>query len=266
MRPERFAPPCRLAELTYPEAEQLRELSPVVLLPMGSVEAHGPHLPLGTDSYLSESLAQSVQASLYDAHHPSVIAPTVCYALTHFASEFAGTVSLSAESALAQLRGILVAFHRAGFERICLVNSHLEPAHIAGIRQLVSELRTEYGPFVAFPDQTEKRWARTLSAEYKSGSCHAGSYETSLLVLARPDLCRDSIAHELPANQSDFLAKVRAGATTFKQAGGPQAYFGQPAAANASEGKELLALLTTMVLTTIAETWGLPLPPRSPPR
>ncbi len=50
MLPERFAPPCRLAELTYPEAEQLRELSPVVLLPMGSTEAHGPHLPIGTDS------------------------------------------------------------------------------------------------------------------------------------------------------------------------------------------------------------------------
>jgi creatinine amidohydrolase len=67
------------------------------------------------------------------------------------------------------------------------------------------------------------------------------------------------VAHELPANPSDFLAKVRAGATTFRQAGGPHAYFGQPAAASVAEGEALLALLTTMVLTTIAETWQLPI-------
>ena len=62
--------------------------------------------------------------------------------------------------------------------------------------------------------------------------------------------------YELPDNPSDLLEQVRAGATTFKQAGGPQAYFGQPAAAIVAEGKELLSLLRTMVLTTIAETWG----------
>jgi creatinine amidohydrolase len=257
---ERFAPPCRLTELTYPEAEALRRLNPVVLLPMGSVEAHGPHLPLGTDSFLSESLALRAQEQLHQAELPSLIAPTLSFALTHFASEFAGTVSLSAQVATIQLRGVLLALQQAGFSRVCLVNSHLEPAHIAGIRALVAELKTEQNLTVAFPDQTEKRWARTLSAEYKSGSCHAGSYETSLLLVARPELCRRELARELPTNPSDFLAKVRAGAQTFRQAGGDEAYFGRPAEASAAEGEALLARLTTMVMTTIAETWSLTIP------
>ncbi len=251
----RFAPPCRLADLTYPEAAALRAVQPVVLLPMGSTEAHGPHLPLGTDSFLSESLALSAQKKLFAEQIPSVIAPTISYALTFFASEFAGTVSLSATAATAQLQGIIEAFLAAGFSRICLVNSHLEPAHIHGIRSLVESLCSQRGPVVAFPDQTAKRWARTLSAEYKSGSCHAGNYETSLLLLARPDLCRRDIAEQLPQNPSDFLAKVRQGATTFREAGGDQAYFGHPADASAEEGAAQLALLTTMVVTTIRETW-----------
>lgn len=255
----RFAPPCRLAELTYPEAAALKVAQPVVLIPMGSTEAHGPHLPLGTDSFLSESLALSAQKELYSQQIPSVIAPTIGYALTFFASEFAGTVSLSAASATAQLQGIIEAFLAAGFSRICLVNSHLEPAHIQGIRSLVESLCAQRGPVVAFPDQTAKRWARTLSAEYKSGSCHAGNYETSLLMLARPELCRQEIAHKLPQNPSDFLAKVRAGATTFREAGGDEAYFGHPADASLEEGAAQLALLTTMVVTTIRETWPPPL-------
>lgn len=255
----RFAPPCRLAELTYPEAAMLRAAMPVVLLPMGSVEAHGPHLPLGTDSFLSESLALSAQKQLHAEQTLSVMAPTVSYALTHFASEFAGTVSLAAGAATAQLRGIVEAFVAAGFSRICLVNSHLEPAHIQGIRGLVAELCAQHGPVVAFPDQTAKRWARTLSAEYKSGSCHAGSYETSLLLVARPELCRSELSRQLPDNPSDFLSQVRAGATTFRQAGGDSAYFGRPATASVEEGAAQLALLTTMVVTTIRETWPEPL-------
>jgi len=253
--PSRFAPPCRLVDLTFPEAMTLRAAQPVVLLPMGSVEAHGPHLPLGTDSFLSESLALSAQKQLHQTQTLSVIAPTLSYALTHFASEFAGTVSLSAAAATGQLRGVVEAFLAAGFSRICLVNSHLEPAHIQGIRTLVSDLCTQHGPVVAFPDQTAKRWARTLSAEYKSGSCHAGSYETSLLLVARPDLCRNEIAQQLPNNPSDFLAKVRAGAQTFREAGGDSAYFGRPAESSQQEGEAQLALLTQMVVTTIAETW-----------
>lgn len=253
--------PCRLAELTYPEAEQLLVHNPVVLVPMGSVEAHGPHLPLGTDSFLSEHLAERAQAALHQSGQVSVIAPTLSYALTHFASEFAGTVSLSAEAAVMQLRGVVLGLLAAGFRRIGLVNSHLEPAHIAGIRQLVADITLEHGSVLAFPDQTAKRWARTLSAEYKSGSCHAGSYETSLLLVARPELCRTAISRALPQNPSDFLAHVRAGATTFGEAGGDHAYFGQPAAASADEGEAQLALLVTMVLVTLHETFGTPYTP-----
>jgi len=247
--------PCYLAQLTWPEAQALRVQQPIVLLPIGSTEAHGPHLPLGTDVFLSEELARRVQLALAARGQCSVIAPPVSYAVTEFAGEFAGTVSLEPAVAMAQLVGVGAGLNRSGFVRLCLVNSHLEAAHVATLRSACAELTARTGHAVAFPDNTERRWARTLTAEFKRGTCHAGRYETSLLLAAQPALVRQSISAALPANDSDFLGAVKQGAGTFTAAGGPAAYFGDPAQASAAEGDAIYALLQQMILTTIDETW-----------
>jgi creatinine amidohydrolase len=108
---------------------------------------------------------------------------------------------------------------------------------------------------VAFPDQTEKRWARTLTDEYKRGACHAGSYETSLVLAARPELVRDGARASLPPLPIDLAQAMKAGVRTFVEAGARDAYFGDPAAATRQEGDAIYGLLVTMIVTTIAETW-----------
>jgi creatinine amidohydrolase len=87
---------------------------------------------------------------------------------------------------------------------------------------------------IAFPDFTRRALAATLTDEFVSGACHAGQFETSLVLADRPDLVgtHDGLA-ENPASLVDAFAK---GATTFAEAGGPEAYFGTPAAATAEEG------------------------------
>jgi creatinine amidohydrolase len=247
--------PCYLAQLTWPEAQALRGQQPIVLLPIGATEAHGPHLPLATDVLISEELARRVFTALAARGRPSVIAPPLSYAVTDFAGEFAGTVSLDAATAAAQLTGVCAGLVRSGFTRVCLVNSHLEAAHVATLRATCAVISARTGHRVAFPDHTERRWARTLTDEYKRGDCHAGRYETSLLLATQPSLVRESIRAALPANDSGFLTAVKAGAQTFAAAGGPQAYFGDPARASAAEGEEIYALLRAMILTTIEETW-----------
>lgn len=250
-----MARPLRLDELTWQEAAALRERQPVVLLPVGATEAHGPHLPLGTDVFLSEELAARAQRRLAERGTPSLLAPSLAYAVTEFGAPFVGTVSLEPPAASALVVGVCCGLLRTGFSKICLVNSHLEPAHVAVLRAAAAEVQARTGVPVAFADNTERRWARTLSAEYKSGNCHAGRYETALLLAARPELVRTELAARLPTNPSDFLAAARAGATTFPEAGGPEAYFGDPAAATAAEGDEQYALLVEMVTTVITETW-----------
>jgi creatinine amidohydrolase len=108
---------------------------------------------------------------------------------------------------------------------------------------------------VAFPDQTERRWARTLTEEYKRGACHAGRYETSLVLAARPELVRDDVRATLDPLPIDLAKAMQAGKRTFKEAGAGHAYFGDPANGTAQEGDAIYALLVAMVVTTVRETW-----------
>jgi creatinine amidohydrolase len=245
----------RLAELTWQEAEAERARAPVVLVPIGSTEAHGPHLPLGTDVIISEAMAARAAAALHGRGRAALIAPTCAYAVTEFAAPFAGTVSLSLEAATEHVAGVAAGLIRQGFLRVCLVNSHLEPAHVASLKEACRRVAARTGQTIAFPDKTERRWARTLTEEYKRGACHAGSYESSLVLAARPELVRDAIRRGLAPRPIDLARLMREGKKDFVEAGALEAYFGDPAAASASEGEAIYALLTTMIVTVVDEAW-----------
>jgi creatinine amidohydrolase len=240
----------KLGELTWTDAQAAKDA--LVLLPIGSTEAHGPHLPLATDAILSEELARRAGEKLEAAGWQVLVAPTVSYAITDYAGEFAGTISLSAETATAVIAEICTSLHAQGFKRVCLVNSHLEPAHVASLKAAVGRCA---GP-VAFPDQTDRRWARTLSDEYKRAECHAGQYETSLVLAARPELVRD--ASKLEPKPINLAAEMKRGAKTFREAGADQAYFGDPKTASRAHGDEQYALLVEMIVTTVREVLGTP--------
>jgi creatinine amidohydrolase len=244
-----------LAELTFVEAEALRARAPIVLVPIGSTEAHGPHLPLATDVIISEAMATHAATKLEALGRAAVIAPSLSYSLTDYAAAFTGTVSLPAEAAIELVAGVAAGLQQQGFHRVCLVNSHLEPAHVEGLKEACRRALARTGHAVAFPDKTERRFARTLTEEYKRGACHAGSYETSLVLAARPELVRDPVRATLPPVPIDLAKAMRAGVKDFVAAGAERAYFGDPAAATAEEGEAIYALLAQMIVTVVTETW-----------
>jgi creatinine amidohydrolase len=252
----------KLAELSFAEAESLRDRGALVLLPIGSTEAHGPHLPLSTDVIISEEMARRAWLELETEGKPTVIAPTLSYAITEYAASFTGTISLPAATAEAMVSGVVEGLIGQGFRRVCLVNSHLEPAHVSALRDVCQAVEHKTGHKVAFPDKTDRRWARMLTEEFKRGACHAGSYETSLVLAARPELVRDRIRAALEPLAVDLARAMKAGVRTFVEAGAEMAYFGDPAAATVEEGNAIYALLTTMIVTTVAETWPASQPPQ----
>ena len=245
----------RLGELSWREADELKLRHPVLLLPVGSTEAHGPHLPLSTDAILSEELALRAAAALDALGYVPLIAPTLAYAITHYASGFAGTISLSPATATALVEEICESLVGQGFARVCLVNSHLEPAHVASLKEACARVQAKRGVTVLLADQTEKRWGRTLTDEFKRGACHAGSYETSLVLAARPELVRDELRTRLTPVPIDLARAMREGKRTFVEAGAPEAYFGDPAAATVEEGNDLYARLVAMVVETVRAAW-----------
>lgn len=244
-----------LAEMTWPEALAARERGALVLVPVGSTEAHGPHLPLATDVIISKELCRRAARALEDRDQEALVAPALSYAVTEYAGEFAGTVTVPRETAIAMLRDVAVGLHRQGFPRVVLVNSHLEPAHLETVREAAAAAQEITGKRVAFPDACSKRWARTLTEEFKKGACHAGRYESSLVLAARPELVRESLRGSLEPRPIDLAKAMKGGVKTFQEAGASEAYFGDPAAATVEHGEEIYRLLVEMVLTEIAEVF-----------
>jgi creatinine amidohydrolase len=215
----------------------------VPILPIGATEAHGPHLPLSTDVIIAEAMAQWGAKLLHESGYLAVVLPPLAYTSAAFAGGFAGTISLQPETETALIVDIGRGLANHGVQHLICANAHLDPTHIGAIYAAAQTLERETPLRVSFPDITRKPWALRLSAEFKSGACHAGSYEGSIVMAARPDLVRDTIRTALPANFSSLSQAIRAGKRTFEEAGGPRAYFGDPAAASAEEGHATIATL-----------------------
>ncbi|HJL32167.1 MAG TPA: creatininase family protein, partial [Polyangiaceae bacterium LLY-WYZ-15_(1-7)] len=86
-----------------------------------------------------------------------------------------------------------------------------------------------------------------------SGACHAGRYETSLVMAAEPFLVRRTIAEKLAPNPSSLSVAIRDGKESFEEAGGPEAYFGWPADATEAEGNALHDVLADIYATAAEE-------------
>ena len=240
-----------LADLTSPAADTLlRGGRPFVILqPVGSVEPHGPHLPLGTDAIISEAASERAARRLVEAGIEARVAPTIPFGVTDFAAGFAGAVSVPAEALTAFLRAVVEAELRMGAAHVCLVNNHLEPAHDAAVRAAVAAL----GPRASVACPLTRRWARTLSAEFKSGACHAGRYESSIVLAARPDLVDERARATLEAVPISLSDGIRQDKHGFLEMGMTRAYSGAPAEATSSEGDEQLDLLAQMIVTEVTE-------------
>jgi len=234
-------------EHTWTDLQQ--KLPDVVLLPIGSVEAHGPHLPLSTDSIISETLAVLAADELQKKKIHALILPPIHYVVTDFSKDFPGTISVSRESFQNLLCNIGDSLAAQGIHTLCIVNSHLEPNHIAAIHEFC---RGCVSMKVLFPDKTKKPWASLLSNEFKQGACHAGSYETSLVLASRKELVREEHS-KLPPNPVNLATLMKQGVNSFREAGAPQAYFGDPAAATREEGDRTFAILTRMIVETVLQ-------------
>ncbi len=220
----------------------------VALVPVGSTEPHGPHLPLATDVVISQAACDRAVATLAAAGVVAVVAPAIPYGVTDCAVGFAGAVSVPAAVLTGYLAAVADGLLAQGLAHVCLVNNHLEPAQDAAVRAAAAG-RADVS--VACP--LTRRWARTLSSEFKSGACHAGEYETAIVLAAAPGLVDEAARAALPPVPVSLSERLGAGVTTFAAMGLDRAYAGAPAAATATHGDDQLARLAEMVTTEVLE-------------
>ncbi|HJQ25284.1 MAG TPA: creatininase family protein [Blastocatellia bacterium] len=239
--------------LTWKEAAAAIRAGAVMILPIGSTEAHGPHLPLATDVIISEEMARRAAAELQARGLTALVLPAIAYSVTDFSADFAGTISIRKETATALVRDVCVSLYKQGARLVVISNSHLEPEHVASINEAIAQVKEATGRAVAFPDKRRRRWAARLTEEFRRGDCHAGSYETSLVLAARAELVREAIRQQLARVPISIAEKIRDGAQTFNEAGGTEGYFGSPAEATRDEGEATYAALAGMLVDAVTE-------------
>jgi len=172
-----------LHEMTWPEAERIALETSIVMVPMGSTEQHGPHLPEGTDTFVPARLAEIV------AEATGVpIAPPVWFSTCEQHMGFSGTISLRPTTLILLLRDICESLGRHGFRDVVLLNGHLrgaEPTLLAAIDEIQ----------LALPEL--KIWAvdlNQIAIEELREACesdvfpHAEELEASQMLVIRPDL------------------------------------------------------------------------------
>lgn len=245
-----------LVEMTWEETRDLDRSRTVAVLPVGAVEAHGPHLPLGTDVIIAQEMAWAGAARIAAQGLGVVILPPVAYTAAPFATGFAGTLSVAPATVTALLTDLARELTRQGFAALAVANAHLDPAHRDAIAAAVGAARAERLLPMVCPDVTRKPWASRLTEEFQSGACHAGRYEGSIVLAARPELVREEVRQALAPNPASLSAAIRDGKRTFEEAGGPRAYFGWPADATVEEGRSTVetlgAVLAEAVLGALA--------------
>jgi creatinine amidohydrolase len=223
----------KLGDLAYPDVPE----DAIHVLPLGATEPHGPHAPLSTDTMISVGICERAAERL-EGEVPVLVLPAVAYGVTRYGSAFSGAVSISEET----LRALVTEIAEA-VGSLILVNSHFEP-------EQVETLRSTGLPLL---DLTRRRNAERLTEEFRAGSCHAGRYETSLVLADRPELIHSDRMLALEERPVDMPAAIRAGQTDFVAMGMDQAYCGSPAKASAEEGAQTFETLTAMLVELIRE-------------
>lgn len=179
----------RLEALSYPEVEQLDRGRSVVLIPTGSIEQHGPHLPLDTDAFLATEVAFAAARHARSVG-PVLVTPTVSYGLSEHHMAFPGTLTLQPTTFASQVENICASLIRHGFNRLLIVNGH--GGNSASLAVLIQQLGFDWDGWFAFLNYWDA--ARDVVEQVRDspqgGMGHSGEFETSLMMHLRPDQVR----------------------------------------------------------------------------
>ena len=241
------------------ELRTLAEENAVVVIPIASIEQHGPHLPVMTDTRLGHEIAVRA-ARKAQAKRPTVVTPVVWMGLSEHHMPFGGTLIVSHATFRAILRDLITALTRHGFRDILISNSH--GGNIIAMQQIADELSPELdATIVTTTYVTEGGEAFASLMEDQANVMHACEGETSMMMAVEPDLVDASDLGALKQGEGPggFL---RAGRASYRWR--PFAHVtangvsGDPTRANAEKGEALLEAGAEAVarLITDPETWS----------
>ncbi len=206
----------------------------VAMLPVGSFEQHGDHLPLTTDTIVASVIANHLAAT-YDV----LLLPPVTISCSHEHEGFEGTVSISSRTLIAIIDDVQSSLARSGIKYLVLVNGHGGNYVLSNIAQ---EANVTEHRVALFPGREDFRIARQRAEMETTASedMHGGEWETSILLHSHPDLVRSTYSqndHDAPQRPHLLITGIRAYAT--------KGIIGRPSVASAAKGQAALDSLAS---------------------
>ena len=226
-----------LDRMTWAEVEkEIHNGRRTVVVPFGSTEQHGRHLPLGTDAVLGDELGRGLAERL-----DAFLAPTVRLGCSAHHLSFAGTISLREETFQQIVVDVVASLSRHGFRRIVLLPTH--GGNFKPLAQVYAELKpVENVRVLAFTDlegfvEVAFESSRSAGVAPAQSGAHSGEWETSAMLALRPEQVKmDQAAEGFVGELSEILAKVFDGIQNLDENG----VLGDPRPAAAAAGKKHL--------------------------
>ncbi len=231
----------RYEDLTGPEIANAVSASSILLLPVGAVEQHGPHLPLSVDHVIAHETATAIVEECGDELDIWQL-PTISISKSNEHAWSAGTLSLSPDTLLAMLRDISRSISATDAERLVLLNGH--GGNTSHLETALRELRYEFGlkTFLMHPFLPPAYGGASTENELGMG-IHGGLDETSVFMHLRPDQVRlDKATRRVPEALAENTHVKFGGSVSFGWLSNdfnPDGYIGDPTGATAERGKQL---------------------------
>lgn len=195
----------RMEELTWPDFEEAKKSIDTVLIPVGSVEAHGRHLPLGTDVFAPLELCRRVEKRVRKAGKDVLIAPPIWYGHTFVLNVYPGTIDVRADAFKVYVREVISEFVEEGFKRVVLMNGH--GGNVYPLVEAAEEVAESY--------PNAEIWLINWWIDFRedilsicSSQGHAGQDETSVMLAIRPELVKmDKAAGEKRTSRVRVIRK-----------------------------------------------------------
>jgi creatinine amidohydrolase len=235
--------------MTWPEIAEAAAGGAILIIPSGSIEQHGYHLPMGTDTLISEGIAGRLLDALPERR--IIMAPPLRYTIAKLNSAYPGTMNLNGATLIAFCRDIFAEFLRQGFGRIVILNGHMESVSfiMEGAELALEErgaatsgAKGDPGePKIVFVNWWEFVTAELIEAVFGRRwpgweAEHAALTETSLMLHLRPDLVRPGKAAGSPYQHLSY--KILPWPEKTRPASGSYA---DPTGATGDIGRRLLA-------------------------
>jgi creatinine amidohydrolase/Fe(II)-dependent formamide hydrolase-like protein len=247
-----------LGELTWPEAEKRFKEVDVALLPVGSIEQHGPHLPLDTDAFDAEYLALKVAEGCTDPK--PLVLPLIPYGVSYHHEDFAGTITISPNTLSQLVYEIGMSAVHHGVKKLVIINGHggNGPAlHFA------AQMINRDAHIFTCVDTGETSDPDIYGMVETPNDVHAGEIETSTALAVRPHLVRldaaEGFVPEFSNRYLDFTSKRSVGWYARIAEISPTGVLGDPTKASEEKGRKMWRLMITHLTEFVEDLKGLTL-------